>query len=191
MTPYITRNDLIALGYSPMPDSDVQDDICLVASVIADNFCQQTLGISTDEESINVKLSKSDNYNKAFTSFLPVNKINSIKKYFSLNQYVTVDPQDYAINNKGGYVELTCDNYGRLAISYDHGYSTIPEQAKRAVILIAANLLSEWRKRGQTNYERIKSLTDNVMKMEFFDESANEVISPTAKKLLLKFKRVR
>lgn len=190
-TSYITKSDLMLLGYSPMPENVVQDDICIAASALADNFCLQTLGRTATTEVVYVKKTASSGYNKIFPAFLPILSISSIKNYYTLKEFTDVSPENYDINNHDGCVDITPSNYGKMVITYDHGYDVIPDDAKRAVIIIASNLLSDWRKRGQTEYDNIKALDDNTLKMQFFDDTNNDNIGPSARRLLLNYRRVR
>ena len=191
MTAYILPQDLMNLGYSPMPSLQISEFICESASRIADNFCLQSLGRVTNSEIIHVNRTKSGLYNKIFTDFLPIVSVNYIYNYYSLNNYNVVDPSNYVIDNKQGCVLINQQYSERMLINYASGYDVLPNDAWNAVLLIAASLLSDTRMRSQTDFEGVKSIQDNLMKMDFYSSNGEDTINPSAKKLLMKYKKVR
>ena len=191
MTAYITKTDILTLGYKDLPDDDILEDICISASAIADNFCNQPLGNTTTEEFVDVVLSNSGISNKIFPSYLPIISVDYVKVYYGINQYEDILVTDYEIDNRSGCIDVVQSVYGKIKIGYKHGYATIPNNAKRAIILIASNLLSDFIKREQTGFEGLRVIEDNALKLQFFADIKNDIIPSSARRILLNYRRVR
>lgn len=187
---YISASDLLSLGYDPMPEMAIQSSICATASRLVDNFCLQPIGLTTSSENITVKTC-SGQFNKIFTKNLPIVSIMSVQQRASIGNYIDIPTSKFEINNSLGYIEAVKNVQGNLKISYTHGYLEIPEQIKVATLLIASNLLSDWRRRSQTNYENVASLADNTMKMSFFNDANNNDIPISARNILMAYRRKR
>lgn len=190
MSSYIEITDLQGLGYDTLPPDNQLTSICSMASSIADNFCLQSIGSQTTEEIVDVKYNPNGN-NKLFPSYLPVIKINSISKYYDKINSYAIDKEYCDIDNRLGCILLGGTECGKIKINYDHGYETIPDDAKRAVISIAANLISDYKRRKQFNLEGVSEITDDKQKVKFFDSASEEDIPQSAKSILLRYRKIR
>ena len=187
---YIDVTDLENLGYDVLPSAEQLTSICEMASGIADNFCLQPLGKTTTDETVKVRPSSSW-HNKLFTSFLPVIQVNSIKVWQGKNNFTDVPVEDCTIDTRLGCILIPSIYCGDIKINYDHGYVAIPADAKRAVISIGANLISDFKRRKQFNLEGVSEITDDKQKVKFFNTADEEDIPTSASSILMRYRKIR
>lgn len=187
---YIEIEDLDVLGYTNIPATIELADICESACAIADNFCMQSLGETTDEEFLDIKSNQCP-YGSIFPSFLPVTQINTLQTFLGISNFLDIPKEECLIDNRAGFILISSCYSGKVKIDYNHGYKIIPADVKRAIISIAGNLISDYIRRTQFDLEGVSEITDDKQKVKFFNTVDDVDIPESAKKILLKYKRVR
>jgi hypothetical protein len=190
MTDFITPADLKNLGYTSYPPNDILTAMCTGITSIVENFCNQPIQKTLTTEFINVRFAITG-YNKLFPSYLPIISVEDLKVYETLTTFVQVPQSSYVIDKRIGGLLVDNGYHGRLRISYYHGYETTPEQIKQAAILIGANLINDYLKREHTNLDDVIKIKDENQELQFSQDAISDNIPPSARKLLMNYRRIR
>ena len=187
---YITNSDLVTVGFDKdvLPPPASLTEICTRASLIADNFCHQNLGATATSEKSTIVNDPSGMSNRIFLSYTPIISVSHVYSYYAFKQYNAISSDDYELCDT--YLEIDKKYTGKVEVGYTYGYSTIPADAKQAVILIASSLISDFITRKQTQYESLKSMQDGNLTLTFSDPNNLDDMPPIARKILMRYRRV-
>jgi hypothetical protein len=191
--PYITSDDLASLGHNLSAiDPSVIDGICTRASGMVDGYIQQTLGVTETVEEQTAFIT--GRVLSVFPDCLPIVSVEYIRftrvdgAEFEVRDGIRVENSRGCFSIRGGLMEVI-DESVPVEFKYKHGYVTIPESAKQAVILTAKVLLDEAVATKMTGFGGSGAVSDNGRSVS--RQPTVQEVPEAAKGLLEPFKRVR
>lgn len=190
MAKFIEIADLAVLGYDTTntDDQTALDGICELASNIAQNYCRQpfTLTESTEEHSVYVRNGEF----KIFPSNLPIVNVETI---LIQNWFVTtIDVSQFRINSTMSAIiaktPSVTNAVKNVFVTYKHGFDTIPDELKKAVLLVAQPFLDDYFFTKTTGLGGVQQARAGEQSISRKDEND---LTPQVKTMLDKYRRVR